>query len=1196
MNKTAIKNFAVWARNKLIADISYRAGLMGITESGIASALPQSTGATEFYDIGTAEPYAISGDAVRQRRLLVELIERKANETDYKTAYKYIIEEVAYTWFNRLIAIRFMEVNDYLPSHIRVLSSESGKMEPDVVTNPFDADLGFTKAEEQQILQLKNDNKLDEVFRILFIKQCNALNEILPRLFERTKDYTELLLSISIVDHEGVVRHLIKDIPEEDFDVERGGQVEIIGWLYQYYNIEPIDETFALLKKNVKITKERVPAATQLFTPDWIVRYMVENSVGRLWIDGHPNTELKDNWKYYLEEAKQEKSVQTAIKKLQEEYQTLNVEDIKIIDPCMGSGHMLIYCFDVLVQIYESQGYSSRDAAQLILEKNLFGLDIDKRAAQLAYFAVMMKARQYDRRIFTRNIKPNVYAIEESNEINGEQLKEFGSSLSLNQRNKAKQELSGLLELLFDAKEYGSILNITNVDWQLLRTFVNDLEDVGQLTLDSIGIYHTQELLNYIIEIGYIMSQKYHVVITNPPYMGASGMNAKLTKYVKTHYPDSKSDLFACFIEKCVEMTIRNGYTSMVTMQSWMFLSSLEKLRTAVIDNNTVMSLLHMENMVMGIAFGTAAFVLNNSVIEEYKGTYNYIKLADIEDGRPVVFPVLNNRFAQVSSNMYREIPGTPIAYWISDNFVKAYRFPKLADLGFARSGLQTGNNDLYLKLWYEVSKDSIAFNMNNKEEYIKSGKKWTPQIKGGSYRKWYGNFDYVVNWENDGAEIRNCNGCRLNALANDELFFKEGLTWSHTTSGGFGARYLPKGHLFNVEAPTYFSETLKLKYVLGMLNSCIAQHYLNAINSTVHYLVGNISALPLLVDERYVSEIERIVDENIALAKEDWDSFENSWDFIGHPLVRGLTSLRISYSEWDAECNRRFNRVKENEYTLNKLFIEIYNLNNELSPEVDDKEITIRKADVGRDIRSLLSYAIGCIFGRYSIDEGGVVYAGGDWNEGNYRRFKPDCDNIIPITDEEYFSDDIIGKLCEWLKVAFSDETLEENLDFIATALGTKGNSSREIIRNYFMNEFIKDHCNTYTLVGAGKRPIYWMFDSGKKNGFKALIYMHRYNEDTIGNLRIDYLHKVQRIYESEINRMQDVIDHSSNSREVTVATKRKEKLQKQHKECREYDEKIGHLALARVEINLDDGVKVNYSKVQTGTDGKKYSVLATI
>ena len=1202
MNKTAIKNFAIWARNKLIADVSYDARLIGITEDGIAKPLPQSFGGTQFFDIGTAEPYSISGEAVRQRYKLIEVIQQKEKDTDYKTAYQYVIEEVAYTWFNRLIAIRFMEVNDYLPSHIRVLSSESGKLEPDLVTTPFDAELSFTAEEEAQIFQLKQDNKLDEVFRILFLKQCNALNEILPALFEKTKNYTELLLSLSVTNQDGVVYHLIHDIPEDDFNIERGGQVEIIGWLYQYYNTEPKAAAFA---KNGKITREEIPAVTQLFTPDWIVRYMVENSLGRLWLEGHPDCGLKENWKYYLEEAQQEPEVQVKLAEIRKEYAALNPEDIKLIDPCMGSGHILVYAFDVLMQIYESAGYSQRDAARSILKHNIYGLDIDDRAYQLAYFAVMMKARQYNRRILNGENTCHVYAIQESNSINRAQLKYFGAGMEEIERNLAQMQLEGLLDTLTDAKEYGSILNMESYNWELLRRFVAAEDTDGQISMDSVGVEDTAEQLNRLIDIGETMARKYWVTCTNPPYAGTSNLSVNVNNFVKKNYPDSKADLFAVFIERCRQMTVNNGFQAMITQHSWMFLSSFEKLREKMMLTETV-NMAHLGarafEEIGGEVVQTTAFVRCANHVEGYKGTYCRLIEPTSQQGKEEMFLAGENRYIANQAD-FGKVPGSPVAYWMSEAFISAYSCKKVSDYGFARSGLQTGNNDLFLKLWQEVSHSDIAFNMSSKKQYLKTGRKWTPQIKGGSYRKWYGNYDYVVNWKNDGEQIRSCDGCRLNAMGNDDLFFREGITWSHTTSSVYGARFLPSGFLFNVEAPTLFVDKNVNCYILAFLNSCVAQKYLNAINATMHYLVGNISALPI----RYKPQI--MVDEltqlNIALCKEEWDSFETSWDFTCHPLLKALTKypnqmevgniyLSECYDIWAAECEERFAKLKANEEELNRIFIDIYGLQDELTPEVEDKDVTVRKADLQRDIKSLLSYAVGCMFGRYSLDVEGLAYAGGEWDSSKYQSYIPDADNVIPITDEEYLDDDIVSRLCAWLKAVYGDDTLEANLDYIAKALGNKGSTSREIIRNYFLNDFFKDHCQTYSVTGSGKRPIYWLFDSGKQNGFKALVYLHRYTPDTIGNLRIDYLHKMQRVYESEINRMQDMMDHSDNAREVAAASKRKDKLAKQLKECREYDEKISHLALSRIKLDLDDGVKVNYRKLQTAQDGKFYEVLA--
>lgn len=1234
MNKTAIKNFAIWARNKLIADVSYDARLIGITEDGIAKPLPQSFGGTQFFDIGTAEPYSISGEAVRQRDKLIEVIQQKEKDTDYKTAYQYVIEEVAYTWFNRLIAIRFMEVNDYLPSHIRVLSSESGKLEPDLVTTPFDAELPFTAEEEAQIFQLKQDNKLDEVFRILFLKQCNALNEILPALFEKTKNYTELLLSLSVIDQDGVVYHLIHDIPEDDFNIERGGQVEIIGWLYQYYNTEPKAAAFA---KNGKITKEEIPAVTQLFTPDWIVRYMVENSLGRLWVEGHPDCDLKENWKYYLEEAQQEPEVQAKLSEIRKEYAALNPEDIKLIDPCMGSGHILVYAFDVLMQIYESAGYSQRDAAKSILENNIYGLDIDDRAYQLAYFAVMMKARQYNRRILNGENSCHVYAIQESNSVNRAHLKYFGAGMDDIEKNAAKMQLEGLLDTLTDAKEYGSILNVESYNWDLLRRFVAAEDTAGQISMDSVGVEDTAEQLNRLIDIGETMARKYWVTCTNPPYAGTSNLSANVNNFVKKNYPDSKADLFAVFIERCRQMTVNNGFQAMITQHSWMFLSSFEKLREKMMLTETV-NMAHLGarafEEIGGEVVQTTAFVRCANHVEGYKGTYCRLIEPTSQQGKEDMFLAEENRYT-VNQDDFAKIPGAPVAYWVSQSVINAFKQAKpLGEQYDARSGLQTNDNTRFLRMWQEVNINRTSISK------VSDGSKWYPHLKGGPYRRWYGNYDYVVNWENNGEEIlqlaTKLYGTPTRTAKSIEKYFLPGFTWSDVSTGLFSIRKTFSGCIFDTTAPTISTKNnngTPSNELLGFLNTKVAQKMLSLLAPTIHYNCGSIALMPVYYINN--STVKNMVDECVSMSKEDWDSFETSWDFKVHPLVKlkmagayawgdDEPAMRIesSYKAWEETCEGRFQKLKANEEELNRIFIDIYGLQDELTPEVEEKDVTVRKADLQRDIKSLLSYAVGCMFGRYSTYKDGLLFAGEPYSlqafvdkmnerpgtisaeelERAYRNegivvdemFFPDADNVIPITDEEYLDDDIVSRLCAWLKAVYGADTLEANLDYIAKALGNKGSTSREIIRNYFLNDFFKDHCQTYSVTGSGKRPIYWLFDSGKQNGFKALVYLHRYTPDTIGNLRIDYLHKMQRVYESEINRMQDMMDHSGNAREVAAASKRKDKLAKQLKECREYDEKISHLALSRIELDLDDGVKVNYRKLQTAQDGKFYEVLA--
>lgn len=1230
MNKSAIKNFAIWARRKLISDITYKAGLLGITDKGIKDPLVQSTKEVQFFDIGTKEPYQITGKDIEKRAKLVNYIKEKEEHSDYSLAYKTVIEEVAYTWFNRLIAIRFMEVNEYLPSKIRVLSSQSKtKLEPDIVTMPFDTDLEYTEKEKTKILSLINENKQEELFKLLFIKQCNALNTVLPALFEKTTDFTELLLNISFTDKEGLVYKLVNDIEEEDFKEA----VEIIGWMYQYYNTEPKDEVFALLKNNVKITKENIPAVTQLFTPDWIVRYMVENSLGRLWVEGHPNEDLKSNWKYYLDEAEQEDHVKQELENIRKEYEKLRPEDIKVIDPCMGSAHILVYGFDVLLQIYETQGHTKRDAAKLIVENNLYGLDIDDRAYQLAYFAVMMKGRQYDRRFLNREITPNLHSIKESNMVIKDHLKYFGNSLNETEKSIAIEQINYLVDTFIDAKEYGSILNVNQCDWELLSRFLNDLNIEGQMNLDSVGAEETQNILKDIFEIAKIMARKYDVVITNPPYMGGSGMNSKVSSFVKKNYPDSKSDLFAVFMEKWNTMVNQNGFNCMVTMQSWMFLSSFEKMRKNILSNINISNLMHMENMVLGIAFGTAVTNFLNCKIKGYKGTYNQIKLNDLnKQGIPKEFPISNNRFAQVSTENFSKIPGSPIAYWVSENFISAFDYgTNLKHVATSMvSGNKTADNDKYLRQIWEINSKNI--------DNI-----WYKYAKGGQFRKWYGNIDFVVNWSIDARNNykKNSSAC----IIKEDYWFKEGFTYTDLTSKAFSARLLNNDMLFDMSGPGILFDNDNLNYSLGVLNSNVANEYFKTLNTTFHYKLNDLNRIPIIQDLEKKNRVNKLVENNINASKTDWDSFETSWDFEKHPLVDANlpmvnnhdygekhplsnvvkhpkydlyyatgddvsdSSIESAYEIYRDFTERQFNKLKSNEEELNRIFIEIYGLEDELTPDVEDKDVTVYRVFDSKDaipdsmkgsryaltkqdvIKSFISYAVGCMFGRYSLDVEGLAYAGGDWDDSKYSIFTPDKENIIPITDEEYFKDDIVGLFVSFVKKVYGENTLEENLEFIADALDIKGNTPREIIRNYFIKDFFKDHVKTYQ-----KRPIYWMFDSGKANGFKALIYLHRYDENTIGNLRIDYLHRIQRVYDNEIKRMQDTIDNSQDAREKTLAQKRKEKLIKQLKETKEYDEKIAHLALARISLDLDDGVKVNYEKLQTDKDGKKLQVLAKI
>lgn len=1206
MDKPAIKKFAIWARNKLIADTKYRAGLVGVTETAVAEPLPQSNETVQFFDVGLPQPYRIEGDAVTQRqRFVAELNKETAKQGSYTAAYQTVVDKVAYTWFNRLIAVRYMEVNDLLPSRTRVLSSADGRAEPQIVTTPFDAVLDYTPAEQQQIVTLKNDNKLDEAFRLLFLKQCAALGDCLPRLFEQVDDYMPLLLALSFTDKDGVVCHLVNDIPESDWQ----DAVQIVGWLYQYYNTEPKEQVFANLKKNIKISAENIPAATQLFTPDWIVRYMVENSLGRLWSEGHPDFD-KSEWKYYLDEAPQEPQVAQQLAELRKGYAALTPEDIKCIDPCMGSGHILAYLFDVLMQIYRSAGYTDRDAAASIVEHNLYGLDIDDRAAQMAYFVVMMKGCHYDSRFLRRHLNPHVYAIQESGELTADALGRLG---------KQESTARALLDGFKNAKEYGSILQpkVTLAELDALQEQLREVDgasDMGSFT-DQFVAGQLLRVLCPLVEQARMLVQKYDVVVTNPPYMGGSGMNARLSDYVKKVYPDSKSDLFACFMERADAFVKENRFTSLITMESWMFLSSFEKLRDKVNLNKTIVNMVHMPYLgkggtSLGINFGTAAVVMKKGHIRNYAAQYEYTVYYECdEEGVPFVFPTKNERWKTATQENFSKIPGSPVAYWISDALLKCFETGTLMiDLAKPRQGMSTCDVNRFTKMWQEVSvKKTNLLNGRNIGG-------WVRYNKGGNFRKWYGNKEYVVYWGEKGEELINNNAL----LRNREVYFLPFIAWTKISSGGTGFRLFEENFLFDGAGGSLFleSSTVTTEYLLALLNSRVVTKILDIISPTLNFNENHIAAIPVIVcEERKQREIGFVTDECISLSQSDWDSFETSWDFAEHPLVKWSRELRdatsigatmayyyhgerpevscpveLCYMLWQGECNDRFAKLKANEEELNRIFIDIYGLQDELTPEVEDKDVTVRRADLGRDIRSLISYAVGCIFGRYSLDQPGLAYAGGDWNPDQYHTFLPDADNVIPITDEEYFPDDLTGLFVAWVKKVFGANSLEDNLAFIAKALGTKGTSPRAVIRNYFLNGFYADHVKIYQ-----KRPIYWLYDSGKQNGFKALIYMHRYNADTSGLVRADYLYKMEQVYESEIARMDDAIANGA-SREVAQATKRKEKLVKQLKECKDYDDRLGHIALARIPIDLDDGVKVNYDKVQTGADGKKQAILAKI
>ena len=1227
MNKNTIKKFAIEARKKLIDSVTDKAGILGITEKSCSEPITKGPD-FEIYQTIAGTEVTLNKNQCEQRKKLVSQIESRGFEA--------VVEEVAYTWFNRICAIRFMEVNDYLPNRVRVLSSEKeGKMEPDLVTRAPDVDLNLTAQEKEEIINWKmsgTSEDTDKLYCKLFLKQCHQLHDILPGLFEADSDYMELLFGISYTNKDDVIYMLVNSetgIPENDFNMsaldEEGnptGQVEIIGWLYQYYNTELKDDTFAKLKKNIKITKERIPAATQLFTPDWIVRYMVENSLGRIWIEHlravDPSTDEKAaaerfGWKYYLPEAEQEEEVNVKLAEIRTTYKELKPTDITCIDPCMGSGHILIAMFDVLMDIYESTGYDKREAAFEIVEHNIHGLDIDQRAYQLAYFAVMMKARQYDRRFFSRDIQPHAYAIAESGHTDKEGKKhknydEYALEYFCDGNTKRKKAMDTIISELHDAKEYGSILTVTPQDWTALYDRFAEIKEDIHISREA-----ALSGLLPLVQTAEALAQKYDVVVTNPPYMAVSNAGAKVNDYVKKNFPDSKADLFAVFIERCGQMAKKNGYQAMITQHAWMFLSSFEKLRGKILTNDIV-NMAHLGarafEEIGGEVVQTTSFVIRKSYVADYKGEYCRLIEPTSQQGKEDMFLAGDNQFVARQDD-YRQIPGSPVAYWISgamrNCYVEGSPFP-----GETKKGVLTGNDALFVRFWHEVNLPKIGFSCSSHADMVRSPKKWFPKTGGGTYRKWYGNIEDVVNLENDGAKIK---ATVPNYRLRDPVYYmREAITWTEVASGHFSCRYVPSGVLFGNGGPACFFQK-NLHYTLGLLNSKVANSFLQAIAPTINFGPEQINRVPFLLDKE--CEIENFVRSNITISKADWDSFEASWDFQCHPLIQNCHGvdnekgeeqayIEDAYTEWEFDCNRRFNQLKANEEELNRIFIDIYSLQEELTPEVEDKDVTVRKADLGRDIRSFISYAVGCMFGRYSPYKEGLFYAGGEWDYNAYEdaawiakgkpevlefykqtHFMPDEDNIIPICDDEYFVDDIVGRFAEFVKTVYGADTLEENLDFIASALGNKGDTSREVIRNYFLKDFYADHLKVYQ-----KRPIYWLFDSGKQNGFKALIYMHRYDADTVGRVRTDYLHRAQKYVETAMQSAQYIIENATSASEKSKATKAVTKYTKQLAEMKIYDEAIAHIANKRIEIDLDDGVKVNYEKfqgVEVAQEGKK-------
>lgn len=1149
MNKSAIKTYAVWARTELIKLVTQRAYEYEVTEEN-----------TPAYNTDSVHGRPLENEEKKQLNELIDEVN--------KHGFEHVIEEVAYTWFNRFIALRYMEVNNYLPQRVRVFTNENNEFKPEILTEAIH--LEIDGLDKQKVFNYIEENNTEELYKYLLLTICNDMNQYLPDMFTSINDYKTLLFPNNILKEDGLLARLISDIDEDSWS----DQVQIIGWLYQYYIQMPKDE---LIHAKKQYKNDDVPFVTQLFTPDWVVRYMVENSLGNYYLKMNPTTELYKNWQYFIKNNSTENS------------NNKKLEYIKIVDPCMGSGHILVYAFDLLISFYEEFGYSSRDAAISILKNNLYGFDIDQRAYQLSYFALMMKARSYNRRVLTQNIRPNIYCIE-SKTLDDEFIESVSNGNDLVQTN-----LKKICSIYSNAYVFGSLLDVTSLDINELNTLNRYLDDyLKQDTGDLLSLLNKQKIkeeVKPIIQCILALKQKFDCVITNPPYLNSSLMPVELKNFLNKNYNDCKSDVFAAFIKKSIQITNKDGYLGMITPYVWMFISSYEKLRSYVLRNINISSMIQLEyNAFEAACVPVATFVFHNTE-ERYKG--NYIKLSDFkgaDNQAPKTIEAINNHecgyYYETPTENFSKIPGSPIAYWISEQFFKIFEIgTNLSKIAPTKKGMFTGNNALWLKLWHEIDCADL-FSI------------YKPYNKGGDFRRWYGNNDYVVNWENEGNDLISYKG---SGNINKSIFFRKCITWGLITSYKPNFRIiLDYNHVMGDAGPICLSDDIDMKYLLGLLNSKYVDMVSTIIAPTINFSSGTAGNIPVIVNSNYKNIVDNIVSECIENSRMDWDSYETSWDFTVHPLVKNhVSSISEAYDLWKDECNNRFKQLKDNEEDLNRIFIDIYGLQDELTPEESDKDVTVHyvvdsKEDIPKsftgsnyvrtkqdEIKSFISYAIGCMFGRYSLDTEGLAYAGGEWDRSKYKTFIPDTDDIIPICDEEYFEDDIVSRFIEFVRVVYGSDNLEANLQFISDALGGKGNP-REVLRNYFLNDFFKDHCNTYQVTGSGKRPIYWLFDSGKKNGFKALVYIHRYTPDLIAKMRTGYIHPLQSQYRTQIEMLNNQIDESSSTSEKVKLKKQLKKITEQAEELGKYEEKIHHWADKMEPMDLDDGVKVNYAKFQ--------------
>ena len=1163
MDKKKIHDFAVKARRELIESVELKLTQVGITRDGVKEKLPTSTAEIAFYVPNDTE--GVSGRDTSRRVRLVQRLQTAAAKDDWHTAYDNLVEEASYTWFNRIIALRFMEVNHYLPSRVAVLSSEEGRAEPDILAHALEIedDLGGFSDEQRDLIQHAQETQepaaMDNAYRLLFLKQANALNANLPHLFEKTTDAFQLLFTPSYQN--GVIKELVTEVPRDDFDVEKEGQVEIIGWLYQYYNEEPHDQVVNINGGPVKT--DDIPAATQLFTTDWVVRYMVDNSLGKKYLEHYLDSPVKGKLKYLLPGD------------ITPDQSDFDITRIQVMDNAMGSGHILAYAFDVLMTMYEDQGYAKREAANSIIQNNLFGLEIDRRAFQLSYFSLMMKLRRYDRQALNRSVMPNIHVFIAAPAVTEEFLH------SLKASSEVIDEIQDIAAHFMDAKTLGSIIELpANYDYAGMR---NALEPVA--TAQKISLFGNQQTAQQLLEIiatAETMTQRYDVVVTNPPYLNK--MNSTLKKYVKKHYKDYSADLFSVFIWHNINMTKVNGYAGYMTPFVWMFIKSYEKLRTALLSNVKIDSLIQLEYS----AFEEATVPINTFVLKNTKNdeTGTYLRLSDFKGGMMIQAEKVQEAIAdpgvkylyRTNQTNFGKIPGSPIAYWFSKNAVNLFELPLLGSLMSAGTGLQTSDGKRFIRFWYEV---------NNKR--IGRIKHWVHYDKGGGYRRWYGNQDYVVNWEDDGKEIKQYISERYPYLhgnygfvvKNEKNYFKPGLVTSKVTSGILGFRIVTDQEIYSDATTGVFPEN-NFSYYLALTNSPILS-MISDLNPTINFQASDLEKLPIKLSDNRM--IDYLSDVNVFLAKIDWDNFEKSENFSVQFLLIHIAehnrnwTVEAAFNQWKQEAQDRFDQLKKNEEELNKIFIDLYGLQDELSPGESDKEVSVRKADLGRDIRAFMSYFIGVTFGRYSLDTPGLAFAGGDWDASKYTGYQPNADDVIVLTDSDYFGDDrdIMHRFREFLTVTFGKEHLEENLTFIAKALGKAGDTAEDQIRSYLFNDFYKNHLTIYQ-----KRPIYWQLDSGRQGGFKALMYLHRYDGDTMAMIRTSYLHTLQAAYEKRVTTLDTFIASETNTRQKNQLIKQRDHTRKQLEELVKYDAQLQHVANMHIAIDLDDGVVVNHQKVQ--------------